>query len=329
MKIAFVSEMNFIGKINSDYENMRTEFAWICALGAEHYSLSSLSSVKNYDHVFIIFPKGQLNLNVVGVKLSDSYNPTTGLLRTDWITQLKQFNKKVYFVQEGPHWIYNDLEIEDQVNFYNMLVSVDAIFAHNEIDSAYYKGLVHGKPVHILPTLMIEKLVSTLKPSKEDKVIIGGNMSRWYGGFESYVIAREFNLPIWCQTSHAKREIEEQLVSHLPRVSWVDWMKQLSSFKYAVHLMPTVAAGTFSLNCAYLGIPCIGNRDVDTQKLCHSSLSVDVFDLSTARELALELKNNKSFYEDCSYSAKRNYNAYYSINEWKNKLTAILNGANS
>jgi len=40
--------------------------------------------------------------------------------------------------------------------------------------------------------------------------------------------------------------------------------------------MLTIAAGTFSLNCAYFGIPCIGNEKVDTQRLCFPELSVDV-----------------------------------------------------
>ena len=105
---------------------------------------------------------------------------------------------------------------------------------------------------------------------------------------------------------------------------WVDWMKNLSTFKYAVHLMPTIAAGTFSLNCAYFGIPCIGNREVDTQKLCHPNLSVDINDVQRAVELAKQLKEDQSFYEDCSYQAKNNYKLFYSITDWKERMDNIL-----
>ena len=72
-------------------------------------------------------------------------------------------------------------------------------------------------------------------------------------------------------------------------------MSALSTFKYAVHLMPTIAAGTFSLNCAYFGIPCIGNKKVDTQRLCHPELSVDVEDVEKARTLAKMLKEDPLF----------------------------------
>jgi len=89
--------------------------------------------------------------------------------------------------------------------------------------------------------------------------------------------------------------------------------------------MPTIAAGTFSLNCAYFGIPCIGNREVDTQKLCHPNLSVNINDIQYAVELAKKLKEDQNFYEDCSYQAKHAYKSFYSIDDWKNKISNILN----
>jgi hypothetical protein len=53
----------------SPHPNMRTEFAWMNALHANHIHISNYNEVSNYDHVFIIFPKGQLNLNAEASKL--------------------------------------------------------------------------------------------------------------------------------------------------------------------------------------------------------------------------------------------------------------------
>ena len=325
MKVAFISELPLRGKVPADYPNMRTEFAWMRALDATHYPFIDLDRTKDYDHVFVIFPKGNLNLNGVGAKIASLPNPVSNLLASDWLNVVKQNNKKVYFVQEGPHWIFNDLEIADQIYFYNMLTSVDAIFVHNKSDYRYYEGLVPGKPIHVLPTLMVEDLIKDLEWKPEEKVIIGGNFARWYGGFESFIVAQELQVAIWGQTSHAMREGEDQLVQHLPRVDWLNWIRNLSTFKYAVHLMPTVAAGTFALNCAYFGIPCIGNTKVDTQKLCHPMLSVDVEDVATARQLASQLRKDKSFYEECSRVARAGYDVAYSIDAWKHNMFNILN----
>jgi len=326
MKIAFLTEMGFIGKIPETHPNMRVEFSWMFALDAEHININMFADVKGYDHVFIIFPKGTTFLNSAAVNLIKGVNPVSELLSANIVQILKQSNNKVHYVQEGPHWWWNDYEMVDQVNFYNLLSECDTIFAHNEYDVKYYKGMFPSKPVNSIYSLMIDTLIKDIIPIKQDKVIIGGNFARWYSGFESYIAASDFLLPIWAQTSHATRDGEEQVpgLNHLPRMSWVDWMKELSTFKYAVHLMPTVAAGTFSLNCAYFGIPCIGNVNVDTQRICHPLLSIDVADVTSARNLVTKLKTDKDFYDECSSIALENYDEFYNINVWKDRINTLL-----
>ncbi len=325
MRIAFLTEMGFEGKIPSDHHNMRTEFAWMHALGAEHRYIHHYREVRDYDHVFIIFPKGRVYLSAEGLQAAHGTNPVSNLLSEELVEVLKLNNKKVYNIQEGPHWWWNEYNMIDQIGFYNMMISSDGIFAHNEHDVKYYKGMFPNVPVHVMPTLMIDSIVEDIQPIREEKVIIGGNFARWYGGMESFTVAQRFEVPIWGQTSHAMREGEDQLINHLPRVMWTDWMKQLSSFKYAVHLMPTIAAGTFSLNCAYFGIPCIGNEKVDTQRLCHPDLAVDVEDVEKAAMLAERLRDDKDFYEECSITAKTNYNVYYKKELFRQKINSILN----
>ncbi len=329
MRIAFLTEMGFIGKIPANHPNMRTEFAWMHALDADHYNIHLFASDKNlvnYDHVFIIFPKGKTFLCAEGSKIIDGINPVSELLRQPIVEKLKERgNKKVHYIQEGPHWLWTDYEIADQIYFYNFLQNCDSIFTHNSTDVSYYKGLFPDKEVRPIFTLMIEELIKDIIPTKENKSIIGGNFARWYGGFESYIIADNFDCEIWAQTSHVTRIGEDGVdgIKHFPRLIWIDWMKNLSTFKYAVHMMPTVAAGTFALNCAYFGIPCIGNNKVDTQQLCHPALSVDVEDIDSARRLAKALKD-PVFYKRCSDMAKEQYHTLYSQEVWTNRMKNYL-----
>ena len=317
MKIAFLTEMGFVGKIPVDHPNMRTEFAWMYALEADHYNIRNTQDVIGYDAVVVIFPKGEVTLNAAAVKLSAAPNPVSDLLAANLSVELKKDNDRVFFMQEGPHWWFNDYELADQINFYNMLAASDGILAHNTSDASYYRGMFPNKDVKVMPTLMIEHSILDITPQAEDKTIVGGNFARWYGGFESFMVAQEFQNEVWGQTSHATRPGEDQLIRHLPRVMWTEWMRQLSTFKYAVHLMPTVAAGTFSLNCAYFGIPCIGNKNVDTQAICHPNLSVNVNDVESARLLAAKLKEDEDFYKKCSNEAKANYKQHYNLDTWR------------
>ena len=104
-------------------------------------------------------------------------------------------------------------------------------------------------------------------------------------------------------------------------MNWTQWIYELRKVKYAVHLMRTHAAGTFALNCAYLGIPCIGYEGLDTQEICHPDTTVKLGDLVKAKKIAKKLRSNKEFYIYCSKLAKENYKQYYHedkfIYQWK------------
>lgn len=306
MKSAFLTEMQFNGKIPANHNNMRTEFAWMCALQADHFNIHQYEQVWEYDVVFIIFPKATVKLNAVGVQMSTpGQDKDITIYSKPIVSTLKANNKKVCNIQEGPSWFFNEYDLPTQFNFYNQLAECDILFAHNEYDTHFYKGLFPRTRVAVIPSLMYDTNIPNFR-EMEEKVIIGGNFARWYGGFQSYIVACDFDLPVYVPASHCKRPGEEQVpgLKHLPWVMWDDWMKQLSSFKYAVNLMPTIAAGTFSMNCAYWGIPCIGNEKVDTQQNLFPELSVDINDIHQARFLALQLKNDKDFYDHCGYYAK-------------------------
>ena len=40
MKIAFFTEMGFQGKVPRTHDNMRVEFAWMCALQTDHWNIN-------------------------------------------------------------------------------------------------------------------------------------------------------------------------------------------------------------------------------------------------------------------------------------------------
>jgi len=331
MKVAFLTEMGFQGKIPRNHTNMRTEFAWMCALQSEHFNIYQYPQIKDYDLVFIIFPKATVKLNTVGIEMTTpGTDKDIGIYKEPVVEVLKKNNNKlVCAIQEGPAWFFNEYDTLTQFNFYNLLADCDIIFAHNTYDTHFYKGLFPQTKVQVIPTLMFTDNVPA-NVLKEDKAIIGGNFCHWYGGFQSYVVASEFNCPIYAPASHCKRRGEEAApnLHHLPWVMWNEWIIQLSPFKYAVHLMPTVAAGTFSLNCAAMGIPCIGNEKVDTQSVLFPDLSVDVGDIHQARYLAIQLREDQDFYEHTShYARKTAYDRCYTdIEKWRKHMGEVIYG---
>jgi len=325
-KTLFLTEMGFDEKIKRNHENMRVEFAWMVAMDADHNYLGNYEQIKGYDLIVIIWPKGKNVLNSDGVEMvSDRPNSLKNYLEKDVVNVLKQNNKVVAYMQEGPSWFFNDYSIIDQFNYYNQIHSSDLILCHNEYDKKWYSGLFPNHKIFVLPSLLIEDSIKNIKPKIEDKVIIGGNFCRWYGGFQSYLISQEFNVTKYVPSMHSRRTHEDMIedLNHLPYMNWLQWMKLLSTFKYSIHLMPTVAAGTFSLNSAYFGIPCIGNENVDTQRICFPKTSVNVEDLNSARNIAKKLSNDEDFYNEVSIESRSNYKKYFSEKIFKEKVNKI------
>ena len=85
MEIAFFTEMGFTGKIPRNHNNMRTEFAWMCALNATHYPINSAHQISyntKIDLGIVIIPKKNPNFN---------------------LDSIKSVCDKVAVMQEGPH----------------------------------------------------------------------------------------------------------------------------------------------------------------------------------------------------------------------------------
>ena len=298
-KVAFFSEMGFTSKVTREHANMRTEFEWVCALDADHYPLSedvgegwNKDGMGEYDFGIVIIPK-----NYIPFKMDN----------------IKKMCKKVGFMQEGPSWYFQDLPFAEQIHMVNNMNSADFIFAHNDRDAKYYEGLL-GKPTFINPTLMITDLLDDLPhKDKDDKVLVGGNFVRWYGGWNSFIVARDLGVPIWLPSMGKMNEQEKYFeeVNHLPYMDWFGWMKSIRDFKYAVHLNPNTIGGTFYLNCAYWGIPCVGNKHTNTQWKCFPETSVEPDDLLGAKKLVKKLRDNKHFYNSVSKQAKYNFNKHF------------------
>lgn len=298
MKIAFFTEGNYCGKIERQYAG-RTDQAWIAALDAEHCPL--------YSHL-----DGSVDLGIIiPPKKFDGYF-------TDLMLHHHKQCDKLAVMQEGDHRLFwQDRPLWQQMDYLQFLSAADILYCHNEYDLKYYKGLIPHADVRILPTLMIEDAIprGQLKNNTDRSgTMINGNWCSWYGAGDSYFIAQEFNEPIYAPQMGRMVADEWQIesITHIPYMMWDNWMIELSKRKYAVNLMRTIAAASFSLNAAWLGIPTIGWDVQDTQRLCFPALSVPMGDMATARKMANHLAENELFYQHCSEYAKKAVNDIYS-----------------
>ena len=310
MKVVFFSESQINGKIPRDFSNARTEYAWMIALDAPHYNINNIPKEK-FDLGIVIIPKNNPNVNL------DSFRVCCD---------------KVTVMQEGPHWFFQDYTVSQQFHYFNLLMSADWVYCHNESDVQYFLGL-GCKDIRVMRSLMItdglvsksEKMVDNYGdlPSpnayKKPETIIGGNFVSWYGGFDSYMVARGIGNPISAPSMGRKQEQESLIedINYLPYMSWRDWITNLEQYNIGIHLMRTHAAGTFAMNCAFHEIPCIGYKGLDTQEILHPLTTVDVGDLKTANSIAKKLRDDEKFYNLCSHTIRKRFKGYYTEDAWK------------
>ena len=296
MNIVFTSEQGFVGKVDKDFDNMRTEYAWFLMLDAFHLPYTEAfnpdspyaSVLETADLVIMIPSKKYPECLKLAFMLKD---------------------KKIDFaiMQEGPHNIWADWPAVYQVMYMAIIKKLaKVVLCHNKYDQKYFEGLTH-QPVLVLPSVQdINKWKDEIIEvnQKSETVFVGGNLCRWYNGMISFDVANQPNMkhiifPSMGRAQSDEEDIMKQLdqrVQYMPYMTWSDFMINLAKVKYAVHMMPEVAAGSFMLNCAMLGIPCIGNKLEDTQKFLFPELSVDVTDIKKAKELMMRLATDEIFY---------------------------------
>jgi len=331
-KICFLSESGFSGKHNRGSNNARVDVAWQIALHANHEPLLHYQTVRGYDYIVIILPKGNCTVNREGspVILQNKKQCLDIILNTDCVEELRKNNGAVCYMQEGPTSYFEDYNIDAQLLYLNMLSTFDILLCHNKHDVSWYNGLFPSKPTFVLPSLIIEDSIRDLPVAncKRD-IMIGGNMCNWYGGMRSYLFAldlRRDDERIFSPSMHCKRTGEEsmQFINLLPYMNWQQWMHMLSSKRVGLNLMPTCAAGTFSMNCAYFSIPCIANKYLDTQYNCYGdSMSVDVDDLRSVKTIIDDMLSNPDKYVEIGKMSHINYLKHHSEESFNEYINTI------
>ena len=86
MNIVFFSENPFNGMIPRNYDNARTEYAWMMALNSPHININETPTLdEKFDLGIVIIPKNNPNVD---------------------LKKIRDYCKKVAVMQEGPHWYF-------------------------------------------------------------------------------------------------------------------------------------------------------------------------------------------------------------------------------
>ena len=315
------SEMGFEGYFPVNYPNLRVLETQLLYLEAYHLPIQKIfNEGKTY--------KGSLlyNIGKGGFEkpyISDLYHNYHNV-----VSLLQEKFDEVYIYQDGEIGWWNQVDTRLQAWWYNQLRASNGILVPNSTDIPFYKGLFPDKEIKVIRSVMTDEgLDKTKFKPQENRTIVTGPLTREYNGFSQVLIAHNADMPIDIPPMGESRmpkdswEMAPNLgINYLNYMSWVDWMYNLSRYKIGYMMSAATASGSFALNCAYLGIPCIGDKRADTQSILFPDLAIDVFDNKKALDLTLKLKKDLDFYIEVSNKAKRLYKKEFT----KEKMLKLL-----
>jgi len=319
------SEMGFEGLFPLDYPNLRVLETQLLFLNAYHLPIQKiLSSNEKYE--------GELLFNIGKGGFEKPYIKFLYEKHNNVVEQLWNKFDKVYIYQDGEIGWWNQVDVKLQVWWYNQLQSSDGILVPNSTDVSFYKGLYPNKDIKVIRSVMTDEgLDKTKFKLKENRTIITGPLTKEYNGFSQLLLAHNLDMPIDIPPMGESRMPKDSWdmasnlgVNYLKYMSWTEWMYNLNRYRIGYMLSSATASGSFALNCAYLGIPCIGDKRADTQSILFPDLAINVFDNQKALELTLKLKEDLDFYNKVSTLAKQRYKEEFT----KEKMINILNENN-
>ena len=315
------SEMGFEGYFPVNYPNLRVLETQLLYLEAYHLPIQKIfNEGKTYKGSLLYnIGKGGFEKPYIS-DLYHNYHNVVGLLQ-------EKFDE-VYIYQDGEIGWWNQVDTRLQAWWYNQLRAANGILVPNSTDIPFYKGLFPDKEIKVIRSVMTDEgLDKTKFKPQENRTIVTGPLTREYNGFSQVLIAHNADMPIDIPPMGESRmpkdswEMAPNLgINYLNYMSWVDWMYNLSRYKIGYMMSAATASGSFALNCAYLGIPCIGDKRADTQSILFPDLAVDVFDNKKALDLTIKLKNDLDFYIEVSNKAKRLYKQEFT----KEKMLKLL-----
>ena len=315
------SEMGFEGYFPVNYPNLRVLETQLLYLEAYHLPIQKIfNDGKTY--------KGSIlyNIGKGGFEkpyISDLYHNYHNV-----VSLLQEKFDEIYIYQDGEIGWWNQVDTRLQAWWYNQLRASNGILVPNSTDIPFYKGLFPDKEIKVIRSVMTDEgLDKTKFKPQENRTIVTGPLTREYNGFSQVLIAHNADMPIDIPPMGESRmpkdswEMAPNLgINYLNYMSWVDWMYNLSRYKIGYMMSAATASGSFALNFAYLGIPCIGDKRADTQSILFPDLAIDVFDNKKALDLTLKLKKDLDFYIEVSNKAKRLYKKEFT----KEKMLKLL-----
>jgi hypothetical protein len=282
---------------HSHHRNAPDVTAAICFGVKKHYSLvTPLDVLAEYDAYFVTMWKVQ-----------QAATEESRWMEIIYRLREKFPNKLIILHQEAETewWVHSGgRALYEQKSMVELLQNkIDIFLAHDDRSRDFYSYFMNRGSAYTWSTIQDIDYIKTFKKDAETKnKRVGINtFDGRAGGITGIAIASRhcekliqinrgwYSDDRWAFFSE-RFGVDLEVV---PILSWGRWLEKLTNVYIYLHPMPAASAGRDTIACAALGIPVIGNLNLDAQNKLFPLLAADVFDVKRMDTLLGQMLNDK------------------------------------
>lgn len=274
--------------------------------------------------------KGDNNIIIV-------QTPTNNELKYLQIIDKLADNNKVFINQESSIFDWFDWPAPEQQLYIKILSKVQAFLYHSEHDKEVMKIFINNfikYPGCINFTISSPKLFNL-----NQYVLIPNPIKRYQRGMISHKLVTDilpneeiygmtYNYPLQNYNLAFPDKYQVGNMKLLPRVSFNDWIGIINGAKFGVDIHREFSGGNVSLEFGALGVPLVGNLDLDIQRNIFPDLSFECKDYDNIKKIIKMLNEDKDFYEEVSkkalYNTQNMYNSDKIVGEFKKEFIKFI-----
>ena len=263
--------------------------------------------------------------------------PTNNELKCLQIIDKLIDNNKVFINQESSIFDWFDWPAEEQQLYIKILSKAQAFLYHSEHDKEVMEVFIDK---FIKYPGCINFVASTSKLFNQNQYVLVPNpIKRYQRGMISHklvtdVLPKEeiygmtYNYPSQPHNLAFPGKYQIGNIKLLPRVNFNNWMGVVNGAKFGVDVHREFSGGNVSLEFGALGVPLVGNINLDTQKDIFPDLSFDYKDYNNIKKSINMLNEDKDFYEEISkkalYNTQNIYNSNKIVGEFKKEFIKFI-----
>lgn len=275
--------------------------------------------------------KGTGNIIIANTPVHDE------LVKLKIIDSLMQDNE-VYLVQEGTVWDWFDWPAPEQELYVKLLANTKGFLYSNEYDKKVLSAFTSN---FIKVPACTNRFVESVREAPGEYAFIVNPNKRYQRGMISHKLVYDAvpkEIPVYTMAYNRPKNINELLAfpdsytmpgfKLLPYMQHDEFLSTVYNCKFGVDINRDFSAGQLAVDFASLGVPLIGNIELDPQRTLYPDTSFEWNDYDSIKKCITLLSKDIEFNQEVAKKALENAKREYASHKVVDKYISDFNKLN-